>query len=96
MLSLTPPPFRVPVEPGTHVIGGGQVLQFGFKDHHGPPLNLLYTVCNAIDSWLKASPDHVAVVHCKAGKGRTGTGPYHVTPLFRAARLGRRERVGQC
>jgi hypothetical protein len=29
--------------------------------------------CESMESWLKADPANVVVVHCKAGKGRTGT-----------------------
>ena len=30
------------------------------------------SVCKSIKSWLDSDPQHVAVVHCKGGKGRTG------------------------
>jgi hypothetical protein len=29
-------------------------------------------ICKTMDGWLSASPSHVAVVNCLAGKGRTG------------------------
>src|SRR5690606_11288525 len=51
---------------------GNQVLQYFFPDHHAPPLDLLIQIVASIDNWLHASPEHVAVVHCKGGKGRTG------------------------
>ena len=50
-----------------------QVLNFGFKDHHAPPLALLYTIASSIHGWLAADAANVACIHCRAGKGRTGT-----------------------
>ena len=47
-------------------------MDFPFPDHHAPPLTFLFTIVNAVDSWVEASPENVAIVHCKGGKGRTG------------------------
>ena len=47
-------------------------MDFPFPDHHAPPLTFLFTIVNAVDSWIEASPENVAIVHCKGGKGRTG------------------------
>ncbi|XP_028408959.1 tensin-3-like isoform X2 [Dendronephthya gigantea] len=49
-----------------------QVLDFGWPDHLAPPLGRLLSICKSIDSWLNSDPQHVVVVHCKGGKGRTG------------------------
>jgi len=50
-----------------------RVMCFGFNDHCAPPLDLLVKVVRAIDEWLKSDPENCAFVHCKAGRGRTGT-----------------------
>jgi len=50
-----------------------QILDFGFPDHHSPPLELLFKIVLSISSYLQANPDNVAVAHCMGGKGRTGT-----------------------
>ncbi len=47
-------------------------IELGFPDHFAPPLELAWTLCLTIDGWLSASEEHVGVVHCLAGKGRTG------------------------
>eukprot|EP00949_MAST-11_sp_MAST-11-sp1_P004413 g4413.t1 len=47
-------------------------MDMGFPDHHAPPLNVLWAICKTLKSWLDSSPSHVAAIHCKAGKGRTG------------------------
>lgn len=49
-----------------------QVLDFGWPDHLAPSLERLSSVCRSMKSWLDTDPQHVVVVHCKGGKGRTG------------------------
>ncbi len=58
-----------------------QVLKMGFIDHFNAPINvnffinkkkMIFFICKSIDSWLTADKSNVAVIHCRAGKGRTG------------------------
>ncbi|CAL1709124.1 unnamed protein product [Somion occarium] len=51
----------------------GRVSRYPFPDHHAPPLAILALVAREIREWLDGSPERVAVLHCKAGKGRSGT-----------------------
>jgi phosphatidylinositol-3,4,5-trisphosphate 3-phosphatase/dual-specificity protein phosphatase PTEN len=47
--------------------------QFGWPDHHSPPLRLLYDMVMAMDAWQKKDPrQNIIIVHCKAGRSRTG------------------------
>ncbi|MBW0519208.1 hypothetical protein O181_058923 [Austropuccinia psidii MF-1] len=50
-----------------------QVQRFPFPDHHPPPLSMIPLFVHDIDSFLELSSSNVAVIHCKAGKGRSGT-----------------------
>ena len=50
----------------------GQVVSYSWEDHHPPTIYLLFKICYDIYEYLKDT-QNVAVIHCNAGKGRTGT-----------------------
>ncbi|KAK5641947.1 hypothetical protein RI129_010494 [Pyrocoelia pectoralis] len=50
-----------------------RVCTFSFDDHNPPKIEIIRPFCNSVQDWLSSDPKNVAVVHCKAGKGRTGT-----------------------
>lgn len=50
----------------------GRVRCFPFRDHTASPLRLMSAFVKDAKSYLAEHPKGVVVVHCKAGKGRTG------------------------
>lgn len=60
--------------PDTEVYG--RIRHYPWPDHHPPPFALIPNIMASMRDWLKG-PDtkvgRVVVVHCKAGKGRSGT-----------------------
>lgn len=55
----------------------GRVWHYPWPDHHPPPFRLVPNIMASMRNWLKEdgkeNKDRVVVVHCKAGKGRSGT-----------------------
>lgn len=51
----------------------GEVINKGWEDHHSPPIEFLFEICQDIHEYLMEKPTNVVSVHCLAGKGRTGT-----------------------
>ncbi|XP_077423164.1 tensin-1 isoform X2 [Vanacampus margaritifer] len=49
-----------------------KVLEFGWPDHHAPPLDKICSMCKAMDTWLNGDPHNVVVLHNKGNRGRTG------------------------
>lgn len=50
-----------------------RVIRVPFEDHGPPQLAQLVDFASAASDWLAASPTNVLAIHCKGGKGRTGT-----------------------
>ncbi|PVI01841.1 hypothetical protein DM02DRAFT_670975 [Periconia macrospinosa] len=50
-----------------------RVYHYPFPDHHPPPFALIPNIMASMRNWLREKEGRVVVVHCKAGKGRSGT-----------------------
>ncbi|XP_044143513.1 tensin-2 isoform X1 [Bufo gargarizans] len=49
-----------------------KVQEFFWPDCHAPPLDVICSICKAIEAWLNNDPQHVVVLHCKGNQGKTG------------------------
>jgi len=81
-------------------------VHFPCVDHCPPPLPFLLDFCENAKAWLAEDETNVIVVHCKAGKGRTGSmicallvfadavpSAYHALRWYEWARAGKRSGV---
>jgi len=50
-----------------------RVQRFKFEDHSVPTIAMMLRFCNSVQNWMVRDPRNVIAVHCKGGKGRTGT-----------------------
>lgn len=50
-----------------------RIRHYPWPDHHPPPFALVPLMMASMRDWRKANDRRVCVVHCKAGKGRSGT-----------------------
>lgn len=50
-----------------------KVSHYPFPDHYPPTMLYLIDATTEVDQFLSESDENVAVLHCKAGKGRLGT-----------------------
>jgi len=53
--------------------GFEETVCFPCPDHCPPDFAKILAFCQDVEAWLKADESNVAVIHCKAGKGRSGT-----------------------
>ncbi|KAK9465095.1 protein-tyrosine phosphatase-like protein [Lipomyces arxii] len=49
-----------------------RVTHFPFPDHIPPPFAMIPVVIASMHKFLSQNPENVAILHCKAGKGRSG------------------------
>lgn len=52
---------------------GGTCAGYPFDDHNAPPFQMMHRICDDMKAYLDADPKNIVALHCKAGKGRTGT-----------------------
>ncbi|CAK9038189.1 4 [Durusdinium trenchii] len=50
-----------------------ETIHFPCADHCPPQFSKILEFCRDVEAWLKVDERNVAAIHCKAGKGRSGT-----------------------
>ncbi|KAH3668768.1 hypothetical protein OGAPHI_002523 [Ogataea philodendri] len=64
---------KIGYDPATVTEHGGRYLHRPLVDHNAMPFLDLLNVVADVEKYLMESPVHVVVIHCKYGKGRTGS-----------------------
>eukprot|EP00124_Ichthyophonus_hoferi_P001818 Ihof_evm6s106 gene=Ihof_evmTU6s106 len=64
--------FNLSERPYDYSILEGTVVEQGWPDLHAPPLDILFNTIHTAIRWLDDDPKNIIVVHCLAGRGRTG------------------------
>ncbi|XP_063808154.1 tensin-2 isoform X2 [Pseudophryne corroboree] len=49
-----------------------KVQDFFWPDCHAPSLDVICSICKAMEAWLNSDPQHVVVLYCKGNQGKTG------------------------
>ena len=52
---------------------GGAVSRYAVDDHNVPAMDVVVAFCEELEALSSANPQMVFAVHCRGGKGRTGT-----------------------
>ena len=63
------PELDYPVEKFAH----GEIVRYDIQDHTPPTMAQFVEFLNASAGWLEAAPERVLAVHCRGGKGRSGS-----------------------
>ena len=50
-----------------------ETTSFPAADHCPPNFSDMLQLCKDVETWMQEDEQNVAVIHCKAGKGRSGT-----------------------
>ncbi|EDQ91988.1 uncharacterized protein MONBRDRAFT_31118 [Monosiga brevicollis MX1] len=56
-----------------HAFFNNSVKNCRIDDHNVPPLNEIFSICREFQDFLSKDEKRVLAIHCKGGKGRTGT-----------------------
>lgn len=56
-----------------HSYFNNKVLEYKWLDHHPPQLEIIFDIVKKMKAFSIENESNVIVVHCNAGKGRTGT-----------------------
>lgn len=51
----------------------GRVESFNVKDHQPPPLSEIVRFLTVVQAWMSECRSNIVAVHCRGGKGRTGS-----------------------